>query len=74
MVDPTGAGDSFAGAFLGSLAADGSTDEAALRRAVVYGSVAASFTVEAFSVNRLAELTRHDIDSRYVEFGDFAAF
>lgn len=74
VVDPTGAGDSFAGAFLGSLAAAGSTDEAALRRAVVYGSVAASFTVEAFSVDRLAELTRHDIDSRYVEFGDFAAF
>lgn len=74
VVDPTGAGDSFAGAFLGSLAAAGSTNEAALRKAVVYGSVAASFTVEAFSVDRLAELTRHDIDSRYVEFGDFAAF
>ena len=74
VVDPTGAGDSFAGAFLGSLAAADATDEAALRRAVVYGSVAASFTVEAFSVDRLAELTRHDIDSRYVEFGDFAAF
>lgn len=74
VVDPTGAGDSFAGAFLGSLAEADATDEAALRRAVVYGSVAASFTVEAFSVDRLAELTRHDIDSRYVEFGDFAAF
>lgn len=74
VVDPTGAGDSFAGAFLGSLAAAGSIDESALRRAVVYGSVAASFTVEAFSVDRLAELTRHDIDSRYVEFGNFAAF
>ena len=74
VVDPTGAGDSFAGAFLGSLAAADATDEAALRRAVIYGSVAASFTVEAFSVDRLAELTRHDIDSRYVEFGDFAAF
>jgi len=74
VADPTGAGDSFAGAFLGSLAAADATDEAALRRAVVYGSVAASFTVEAFSVDRLAELTRHDIDSRYVEFGDFAAF
>lgn len=74
VVDPTGAGDSFAGAFLGSLAAAGSTDESVLRRAVVYGCVAASFTVEAFSVDRLAELTRHDIDSRYVEFGEFAAF
>ena len=74
VVDPTGAGDAFAGAFLGSLAAAGATDQAALRRAVVYGSVVASFTVEAFSVDRLAELTRHDIDSRYVEFGDFAAF
>ena len=71
VVDPTGAGDAFAGAFVGSLAATGSTDESALRRAVVYGSVAASFTVEAFSVERLAGLTRHDIDSRYVEFSDF---
>ena len=74
VVDPTGAGDAFAGAFLGSLAAARATDQSALRRAVVYGSVAASFTVEAFSVQRLAELTRHDIDSRYVEFSDFAAF
>ena len=74
VVDPTGAGDAFAGAFLGSLAAAGTTDESALRRAVVYGSVAASFTVEAFSVERLAVLTRHDIDSRYVEFSEFAAF
>ena len=74
VVDPTGAGDAFAGAFLGSLAAAGSTDESALRRAVIHGSVAASFTVEAFSVERLARLTRHDIDSRYVEFSDFAAF
>ena len=49
-------------------------DESALRRAVIHGSVAASFTVEAFSVERLAALTRHDIDSRYVEFSEFAAF
>ena len=74
VVDPTGAGDAFAGAFLGSLAAARATDQSALRRAVIYGSVAASFTVEAFSVQRLARLTRHDIDSRYVEFSDFAAF
>ena len=54
MVDPTGAGDSFAGGFLGYLAESNDTSEAGLRKAIVYGSVVASFTVEDFSLRRLA--------------------
>jgi sugar/nucleoside kinase (ribokinase family) len=68
VFDPTGAGDTFAGGFMGVLAGADATDEAALRRAIVYGSVIASFTVEDFSLNRLTRLTRADIDERYRVF------
>jgi len=68
--DPTGAGDTFAGGFMGYLAAEGRTDGAAMRRALVYGSVMASFTVEDFSLNRLVRLTRAEIDERYAAFQD----
>ena len=68
VFDPTGAGDTFAGGFMGVLAGEGTTDEATLRRALVYGSVVASFTVEDFSLNRLKRLTRADIDARYRAF------
>jgi sugar/nucleoside kinase (ribokinase family) len=65
VFDPTGAGDSFAGGFLGYLAeAKGKGDEV-LRRAVVMGSTLASFCVEAFGVDRLKSLTRAEIDERY---------
>jgi len=73
VVDPTGAGDSFAGGLLGSLAASGSTDERALRRAMIHGAVVASFTVEDFSLRRLRTITRKDIDARYAEFLSFTA-
>jgi sugar/nucleoside kinase (ribokinase family) len=66
--DPTGAGDCFAGGFLGSLAAAGSgADGAALRRATAYGSVLGSFCVEEFGTERLQRLTREEIDERYAE-------
>ena len=68
VFDPTGAGDTFAGGFMGVLAGAGEADEAALRRAIVYGSVIASFTVEDFSLNRLKRLTRADIEARYRAF------
>jgi sugar/nucleoside kinase (ribokinase family) len=68
VFDPTGAGDTFAGGFMGSLARAGRVDEAALRRAIVYGSVMASFAVEEFSLNRLFRLTQDEIDSRYKTF------
>ena len=59
VIDPTGAGDSFAGGFLGYLAAEGSpTDDASLRRAMTFGSVLASFNVEEFGTERVQRLTR----------------
>ena len=66
--DPTGAGDTFAGGFIGRLAAGGRCDEAALRRAMVYGSVVASFGVEDFSLGRLRRISRADIDRRTALF------
>lgn len=66
--DPTGAGDSFAGGFLGSLAAGGTLDAAALRKATVMGSVMASLAVEDFSLDRFRGLTSRDIDLRFQEF------
>jgi len=66
--DPTGAGDSFAGGFMGCLAASGKLTQAAVRRAMVVGTVVASFAVEAFGLDRLAGIARTDIDARGVEF------
>jgi len=74
VVDPTGAGDTFAGGFMGYLASCGTAGQEALRKAVVYGSVMASFNIEAFSQERLSSLTRQDIDSRFREFADMARF
>ena len=68
VYDPTGAGDTFAGGFMGYLAAQERTDAAALRRALVYGSVMASFTVEDFSLRRLTRLGPADIAERYAAF------
>ncbi len=68
VFDPTGAGDTFAGGFMGELARSGSTSEAALRRAIVYGSVLASFVVEDFGMNRLRTLTSDAIEQRYRQF------
>ncbi len=66
--DPTGAGDSFAGGFLGYLDShDGELDEATLRRAMGYGTVLASFNVEQFGTERVAALTREEIDERFAE-------
>ena len=66
VADPTGAGDSFLGALAGHLASTGKTEFSFddIRQAIVYGSVVASFTCEAFSTNRLASVTREDIEAR----------
>ncbi len=72
--DPTGAGDSFAGGFVGALAEAGSLDDGAWRRAMIYGSALGSFTVEQFGVERLRSLTRAEIDRRYREFRDLTSF
>jgi sugar/nucleoside kinase (ribokinase family) len=72
--DPTGAGDSFAGAFVGYLARRGDVSESALRRAIVHGSVVASYTCEDFSVERLKSLDAGAIAARYAEFRHITYF
>jgi sugar/nucleoside kinase (ribokinase family) len=67
VLDPTGAGDSFAGGFMGYLARARKDDEATLRRAIVLGGVMASFAVEAFSLDRLRTLTAAEIRARFAE-------
>jgi sugar/nucleoside kinase (ribokinase family) len=74
VVDPTGAGDTFAGGFIGYLASTPDLGEAALRQAVVMGSTLASFCVEAFSLDRLLTLTRPEIDERYGVFEKLTRF
>lgn len=74
VYDPTGAGDAFAGGFLGFLASTRNFDEANLRRAVIMGSVMASFAVEAFSLERLHNLTYPEIEARYRQFKALAHF
>jgi sugar/nucleoside kinase (ribokinase family) len=65
VFDPTGAGDTFAGGLIGYLAATRNLDEANLRKAIVFGTVMASFTVEQFSLDRLRELDYREIEDRY---------
>jgi sugar/nucleoside kinase (ribokinase family) len=72
--DPTGAGDSFAGGLMGYLAATDDVSEPNLRRAVVYGSVLASFNVEDFSLHRQRTLTREEIEERYEGFRRITEF
>lgn len=72
--DPTGAGDSFAGAFMGYFAQAANHDEHGLRRAIVHGNVAASFTVEDFGPRRLVALDRSEIQERYQRFISLTSF
>ena len=73
--DPTGAGDSFAGGFVGYLdSQEGELDEACLRRAMGYGTVLASFNVEQFGTERVAALTREEIEERFAELHAMTRF
>lgn len=72
--DPTGAGDTFAGALIGYLAYTNDPSEDSLRQAIVYGSVMASYNVEDFGPARLLRLTHEEIIARYREFGEIARF
>ena len=74
VVDPTGAGDSFAGGFLGYLDKVGSLDEGDIRQAAVYGSVMASFVIEDFGIDRLKTLSDKDIEKRYNSFQKLVSF
>jgi sugar/nucleoside kinase (ribokinase family) len=68
VVDPTGAGDSFAGGFFGYLASQPELTPAAYRSAMFYGSVMGSFAVERFGTERIASLSRKEIDARFQQF------
>jgi sugar/nucleoside kinase (ribokinase family) len=74
VFDPTGAGDSFAGGFMGYLARTNDLSDANLRRAVIYGSAMGSFAVEKFSVQRLLEIGAVDISNRVADFRRLVAF
>lgn len=73
-IDPTGAGDTFAGALMGYLAATRDVSPMNMRRAVVYGSVAASFSVEAFSLDRLKTLDANQLHERYRQYKELVEF
>src|SRR5688500_13523123 len=74
VVDPTGAGDTFAGGMLGYIAQQGEASPATLRRAVIYGSALASFCVEGIGVDRLQKVTRDELEARFVHFQRLAHF
>ncbi len=72
VFDPTGAGDSFAGGLMGYMAATNSDDEATFRRAIIYGSVMASFNVEEFGCERMRRLTHDEISARFRELRSYS--
>jgi sugar/nucleoside kinase (ribokinase family) len=67
-VDPTGAGDSFAGGMMGYLASLDATDLDSIKKALVYGTLVASYNVEDFSLDRMMQIERSDLDNRLEEF------
>jgi sugar/nucleoside kinase (ribokinase family) len=74
VVDPTGAGDSFGGGMMGYLAEQGNFEPKTLKKAMAYGTLAASFTVEAFSLDRLQQIEREDIDRRLGDYQRMLSF
>ncbi len=74
VFDPTGAGDTFAGGFMGYLASQENLDEAAMRRAMIFGSVMASFNVEEFGTERVQRLTYDEINQRFRAFKQMTHF
>ena len=74
VFDPTGAGDTFAGGFMGYLANTGNLSDEGVRQAIVFGSVMASFNVEAFSLDRLKTLSYQEIEARYRSFKTMTHF
>jgi cytidine kinase len=74
IVDPTGAGDSFAGGFLGHIARKGVMNFATMKEAVIYGNVMGSFAVEDFGIKRLLSLTKDDVVDRYAKYCNLVQF
>lgn len=73
VVDPTGAGDSFAGGFMGYLASARSTQSRTLRRAMLYGTVTASYCVQGFSIEDIGKRSREDVEQRFNELLDITS-
>jgi cytidine kinase len=74
IVDPTGAGDSFAGGFLGHIARKGVMNFATMKEAVIYGNVMGSFAVEDFGIKRLLSITKDDVEDRYGKYCKLVQF
>jgi sugar/nucleoside kinase (ribokinase family) len=74
IVDPTGAGDSFAGGFLGHIARKGVMNFATMKEAVIYGNVMGSFAVEDFGIKRLLSITKDDVEDRYGKYCNLVQF
>lgn len=74
IVDPTGAGDSFAGGFLGHIARKGVMNFATMKEAVIYGNVMGSFAVEDFGIQRLLSITKDDVEDRYGKYCKLVQF
>jgi sugar/nucleoside kinase (ribokinase family) len=74
VIDPTGAGDSFAGGFLGHIARKGNFDFPKIKEAVIYGNVMGSFAVEDFGVKRLLTITKDDVEERYKKYRNLVQF
>ena len=74
VVDPTGAGDTFAGGFMGYLSGQKKLDVLAIKNAIVFGTIAASFNVEAFGMEKTSRLTLKDLQKRLEEFKDIVLF
>jgi len=74
VIDPTGAGDSFAGGMMGHLAAQGNFEPKTLKEAMAYGILVASYTVEDFSLDRLQSITRADLDQRLLKYRKMLSF
>ncbi len=74
VIDPTGAGDSYGGAFMGYLEETGEINEKTLKRAMVYGTIVSSFTIEDFGTERLRKLTREEFEKRFKEYAEMLNF
>ena len=74
VIDPTGAGDTFAGGFMGYLTKVKKINEVNIKRAILYGTIAASFNVEDFGLYRTSKLTRLDLERRLNKFKDCFSF
>jgi sugar/nucleoside kinase (ribokinase family) len=74
VIDPTGAGDTFAGGFMGYLTRVKKINEAGIKKAIVYGTIAASFNIEDFGISRTANLTKRDLEDRVFKFKRYVLF